>query len=572
VGSEYMGPFPDSTPQNDQRFPPRRPSPPPSERFDDEDTQPKMRAVPSRVRLVQQPVPGLPEEPAYREHVTGSLAVPRSEAPKFRPAYQPYQAAPGSMPSAPQMRGPQQQQFYPYAPGYGPPPAYNGQHGYPYPPMPYGYYYPGYYPYWYPQKPRRSGYQLAAAITSFVGSILSIITGFICLFIFLITAFMPATSSVSQGTHFAGLMEFLAFALAGLAGGGFALYHSIRAWFFPQKVSQRFKLPPFWAFLGLYLLVIAVGTYLYFTRQSVAYPVLTALLIVLCGILPAATIMALGLRRIHFPKQIPWPTTWRRFAVALISGSTLGILLALIFEMVLSVVVSLELGVKITGLDNPDQPIPTDARSILFMFILVSVIAPLVEEAVKPLAVVVLIGRIRSAAEAFVLGMACGIGFDLVETTGYIGQGYQDWLSVALQRSSAGLLHGFGAGMVALGWYFITHRNSTGKANRILLALGCWGYAIMQHALWNGSFGLELLPAPIGPYLSDGTLPFGPITLPAFILVYVVESVLMLIFFLFVTRKLRAKNEEQQPPASVHPPRPAPINQPGYPQRVPVRV
>lgn len=566
-----MGPFPDSTPQNYQRFPPRRPSPPPSEQFDDEDTQPKLRAVPAKVRLVQQPAPGLPPEPAYREHVTGSLAVPRSEAPKFRPAYQPYQPVPGPLPVAPQMRG-QQQQFYPYGPGYGSPPGYNGQRGYPYPPMPYGYYYPGYYPYWYPQKPRRNGYQLAAAITSFVGSILSIITGFFCLFIFLVTALMPATRGISQDTQFASLMEFLAFALAGLAGGGVALYHSIRAWFFPQKVSSRFKLPPFWTFLALYLLVIAVGTYLYFARQSVAYPALTALLIVLSGILPAATIMALGLRRIHFPKKIQWPTTWRRFAVALISGSTLGILLALVFELVLSVVVSLELGVKITALDNPDQPLPNDFRSILFMFILVSVIAPIVEEAVKPLAVVVLIGRIRSAAEAFVLGMACGIGFDLVETTGYIGRGYQDWLSVALQRSSAGLLHGFGAGMVALGWYFITHRNSTGKASRILLALGCWGYAILQHALWNGSFGLELLPAPIGPYLADGTLPLGPVTLPAFILVYVVETVLMLIFFLFVTKRLRMKNEEQQPPASVNPSHPTPINQPNLQQRVPVRA
>jgi hypothetical protein len=168
--------------------------------------------------------------------------------------------------------------------------------------------------------------------------------------------------------------------------------------------------------------------------------------------------------------------------------------------------------------------------------------------------------------------MACGIGFDLVETTGYIGRGYQDWLSVALQRSSAGLLHGFGAGMVALGWYFITHRNSTGKTNRILLALGCWGYAILQHALWNGSFGLELLPAPIGPYLADGTLPLGPVTLPAFILVYVVETVLMLIFFLFVTKRLRMKNEEQQPPATVNPSHPTPINQPNLQHRVPVRA
>ena len=73
---------------------------------------------------------------------------------------------------------------------------------------------------------------------------------------------------------------------------------------------------------------------------------------------------------------------------------------------------------------------------------------------------------------------------------------------------------------------------------------------MVQHALWNGSFGLQLLPAPIGPYLDKGTIPVGPITFPSFLLVYVVESILMLIFFLYVTKKLRAKNEEQAPPAA----------------------
>jgi RsiW-degrading membrane proteinase PrsW (M82 family) len=441
--------------------------------------------------------------------------------------------------------------------------------------VPYGYYPGYYYPYgWgYPQKPRRSGYQLGVAITSFVGAILSILAGFGCLLIFLVLAIAPtALSTVRPGARFGGLMEFFAFAVAGLGGGGVALYHSIRAWFFYRKPSARFKLPWFWTFLLLYLVVIAVGTYLYFTKQSVTYPALTVVLIALAGILPAMTIMSLALRRIHFPRQAQWPTTWRRFALSLISGSTLAILLALIFELVLSVVVSLQLGMQNLSLDNPDQPIPNNPRAIWFLFILVSVIAPLVEETVKPLAVVILIGRVRSAAEAFVLGLACGIGFDLVETTGYIGQGYQGWLAVALQRSSAGLLHGFGAGMTALGWYFITHPKSTRKMNRVLLAFGCWCYAILQHALWNGSFGLQLLPAPIGPYLDKGTIPLGPITFPSFLLVYVVESVLMLIFFLYVTRKLCARNEEQTPPASVNEPNVSRVGQPGCAPQMMARV
>jgi hypothetical protein len=143
-----------------------------------------------------------------------------------------------------------------------------------------------------------------------------------------------------------------------------------------------------------------------------------------------------------------------------------------------------------------------------------------------------------SAAEAFVLGLACGIGFDLVETSGYIAMGYRDWFDVALQRSSAGLLHGFGAGMVALGWYYLTHRGS--HRHRMVLGFGCWVYAVLQHAVWNGSSFLQILPAPIGPLLS-GNVPLGPYSFPVFLLVLVTESLLMLAFFVHVTEKLRGQ-------------------------------
>lgn len=561
-----MGPFPDPTQRQYQPLPPRQPSPAPQQP-DDEDTQPKLRAVPPGATPARKE-PYFWQEPAYQEHVTGSLAVPSSEAPRFRPAYQPYQAPPVQRPGSAQAGMPQQP-FYPAYPGYGPaapgavPPASNGQHGYAYP-YPYYPHYPGYYyPYWYPPKPRRDRYQLVVAITSFVGSILSILAGLLCLGFFLLTAIMPTIQRVRPDERFGSLMALLAFAIAGLVGGGFALYHSIRACFFHQKPSASFKLPWFWTFLLAYLLIVAVGVWQYFAKQAVTYPVLTGVLIILAAIFPAFTIMSLGLRRIHFPRRAQWPTTWRRFAVALVSGATLSIGLALALELLLSLLISRLLGVSMFALDNPDLSLPSDPQAILSLFLEVSVVAPLVEEAVKPLAVVVLIGRVRSAAEAFVLGMACGIGFNLVETTGYIGQGYGDWLNVALQRSGAGLLHGFGAGMVALGWYFMTHSQSTRKVNRVLLAFGCWCYAILQHALWNGSFGLQLLPAPVGTYLADGTIPLGSIQFPSFLLVYIIETILMLIFFLFVTKRLRAKNEEQKPPASVNVPDAPRMEQPG---------
>ncbi|MBV9711519.1 MAG: PrsW family intramembrane metalloprotease [Ktedonobacteraceae bacterium] len=537
---------------------------------DDEQTQP--------VRAVSAPQKADPyQEPAYREHVTGNLVVHPSEAPNFRPAYQPYQPTvqqqgrgspyPGPLPpsqpgnsnpypSYPSYPGQQNyagyQNYYPlngqngyastqtpYAPynGY---PAYGYGYGYP----PYGYQPYGYpYPYMLPSQPKRDGYLLGMSITSFVASILVFLSGIVSTFFLLIVAILPTTATVGAAQRFGGIVEFVAFSAAGLIGGGFAFYHSLRSLFL-KKPSAEFKLPWFWIFFVLYLGVLLIAAAMRAHGQAVTNEPLSIFMISLAGILPSLTIVALGVRRIHFPRNAPWPTTWRRFAVALISGATLAILLALIFELILTVVLQKSLGVTVS-LDNPDQQIPQDPKAILFLFLLVSVVAPLVEEGVKPLAVVIMIGRIRSAGEAFILGLACGTGFNLIETTGYMGIGYNNWLSTAIERTSSGLLHGFGAAMVSLGCYYLTHPKET--RHRFLIPLSCWGYAVLQHAIWNGSFGLQLLPAPIGPYLDNGTVPLGPLSFPAIMLVYGGLTILMLTFFFYMTRKVRPGNSPVQP-------------------------
>src|SRR5207302_366764 len=160
-----------------------------------------------------------------------------------------------------------------------------------------------------------------------------------------------------------------------------------------------------------------------------------------------------------------------------------------------------------------------------------------VEETVKPLAIAFFIRRMHSAAEAFVLGMGAGLGFAMVETVGYIGSGYHSWLEVAIERSGAGLLHGFGAAMVALGWYYLIHA----KKRRLLLALACWLYAVLQHALWNGSWGLSLLPGPVGNFFNTATVTFGSFSLPDYEIVNIVEALFMLAFFIYMTGRLRTK-------------------------------
>ena len=372
-------------------------------------------------------------------------------------------------------------------------------------------------------------------IAAFVGSILVLLGGLFSLFLLFIVQTVRA-NTLTSSQSFTATVLFAAFALIGLIGGGYSLYHSIRSVFL-RRPSSGFAIPPFWIFVVLYAVVIAGGFVLHNNGQDLANLMLLAILILLAGFFPAMAVLALGDRRLRFPKRAAWPTSWRRLALAIVSGATLGILVAGALELVLQAALVHGQSVNLlVCLNNPAAPECQNTNVYNLLFIAAAVIAPLVEETVKPLAVIILIGRMRSAAEAFVLGLACGIGFDLIETSGYISSSTTDWLNIALIRSGAGLLHGMGAAMVALGWYYLTH---PGK-NRVPKALGCWLYAVVQHALWNGSAFLTLLPGSTGEFFSK-PLTIGSVTLPYFELVNIGEAVLILIFFLYITYRIRGK-------------------------------
>ncbi len=378
------------------------------------------------------------------------------------------------------------------------------------------------------------------AIITLVGSSLALLAGLGSAFLTLLIAIAPH-GRLTDSQYFAGLMTFVAFTGAFTLAGAFGLYHSIRSLL--KKPSANFALPMFWIFILLYLVVVIIGFALRSSAQEVAFPTLTAFLISLAAIFPAVALVALGVRRLR--NKLAWPTSWRRFAVALASGATLGIGLALAFELGLLILLIRGQGaVNLqTCINNPNATGCQNPGLYGFLVLVAVVIAPLVEETVKPVAVGLFIGRVRSAAEAFVLGLACGIGFDLVETVGYISSGYHDWLNVALERTGTGLLHGFGAAMVALGLYYLTHA----KNRRFLLAFACWLYAVLQHAIWNGTATLVLLPAPVGPLINSWNLNLGFAKLPFVDIVNIVETLLFLAFFIYITGKLKLK---APPPSS----------------------
>jgi RsiW-degrading membrane proteinase PrsW (M82 family) len=493
----------------------------------------------------------------HREHVTAPLPAFPPVAPLYPPAYNP-PPVPGS-PRPPYL---QPQQGAPAPAGAQPYPAYPPYPGYPayppYPPYPgYGPYapHPGYsagpspYPYWQPgqfygpppyQKPRRDGYQFAMSIVALIASCLAILAGLACAALTALVIVLPTRNQIPPDQAFSGTLTLIAFTCAGLIGGGFALYQSIRS--LMRRPSAPFALPMFWIFAVLYVGVLAIGFALKANKQAVAHAPLTALLIFLAAIFPALALLAIADRRMRARMKdalARWPTTWRRFTISLVSGATLSIGLALALELGLTIL--LVRGANASSLaqciNQPDLPACQQNPAIYSLLVIVAaVIAPLVEETVKPLAVALYIGRVRGAAEAFMMGMAAGIGFDLIETVGYIGTGYHSWVDVALERTGTGLLHGFGAGMVALGWYYLTQT----KEKRFLKAFGCWLYAVLQHAIWNGSATLVLMPAPVGPTLSRWNLNLGFTTLPFTEILNIAEAILFFGFFLYMTGRLKA--------------------------------
>lgn len=516
-------------------------------RLVDEDTQPysSVRSSPAVPGESQDQFKYPPVDPQFthREHVTHPLPYP-SEAgymPQFRPV----------SPSYPQ-QGPGYTQQSAVHPSY---PNYPGYSGYQNPPLAYVPYvgYPGYAPYSsQPAQPKRDSFLYGIAIASLIGSILIFLGGCASLFFLALFSVIPH-QTLSDSEYFAALMFLISIAAAGILGGIFGGYQSIRSLL--QKPSARFALPAFWIFVLLYLIVVAIGLSLSSAGKAVAFLPLTIVLIVLAGLFPALAVLALGDRRLRLPHFPKWPTTWRRFALAIVSGATLGIFLAGLLEFLVEVLLVGRSGINFyLCIDQPNAPSCQSTGVYDLILLSIAVMAPIIEETVKPLAVGLLMIRIGRASEAFVLGLAAGIGFDLIETTSYISSGYHDWLSVALIRTGSGLLHGFGAAMVALGWYYLIH----GKKQRLLKAFGCWFYAVLQHALWNGSWGLVLLPAPVGPLINSWNVNIGSYALPFYEIVNIIEALLILAFFIYMTGKVRnmqpSGEEEQSVPQPVSEP------------------
>lgn len=285
-----------------------------------------------------------------------------------------------------------------------------------------------------------------------------------------------------------GLGWFLFLAVT-LGCGGAAFFHGARA--LKGLPSRPLRLPPTWALGGGFFVALVVGLGLRSVRlcAPVGFPPVFVAAVLLP---PLAAVAWMVDRR-------PGEITWRRAAVAFAAGATVSVGLAIVLEVLLpGVILALvwgladltlpALGGLIDALVGGDVADALTSPGFFFAMIHLAVVAPLVEELVKPLVTLPLLKRLAQPRDALLMGAIAGAGFAVLEDALYAGFGLRIWAGILLVRAMGAAIHPLGAGLTAWGWHGLLHRRP-GAGRRWLTR---YGLAVGVHALWNGGSLLVL--------------------------------------------------------------------------------
>jgi len=274
-----------------------------------------------------------------------------------------------------------------------------------------------------------------------------------------------------------------------LGGGGAIFFHGVRS--LGGRSSGRLRLPPAWALGGGFFVALAVGLGLRSARL-LALPGFPPVFVAAALLPPVAAVAWMMDRR-------PGDLTWRRAVVAFAAGATVSVGLILVLEVLLpGVVLALVWGLADLALPAVERLIDALAGGnvataltspgFLFAMIELAVIAPLVEEFVKPLVTLPLLKRLEHPRDALLIGAIAGAGFAVVENAIYAGLGLRLWAGILLVRALGAAIHPVGAGLTAWGWRELL-RGRPGAGRRWLER---YGLAVGIHALWNGGSLLVL--------------------------------------------------------------------------------
>jgi RsiW-degrading membrane proteinase PrsW (M82 family) len=271
---------------------------------------------------------------------------------------------------------------------------------------------------------------------------------------------------------------------AGLGGGGLAAYFAARS--MSKAPARPLRLPPVWAMGSGFVLALAVGLGLWQADVSTGFlmPIFAAL---------AAALAPLAVIGWVVGRQ-PGGVTARRGWVSLGLGATASTGAAYVLNTLLPATILF----LVSGLADTLLPQAMDLLDALqfgslteellspwFLAALVeiAVIAPVVEELVKPLPLLPLLKRLESPRDALLLGALAGAGFAIVENVLYAAMFGESWGGLLTVRALGAALHPFGAGLMAVAWWRVLRR----EPGAVRLWARNYGLAVGAHTLWNGT-------------------------------------------------------------------------------------
>ncbi len=277
-------------------------------------------------------------------------------------------------------------------------------------------------------------------------------------------------------------------AIVTLSLGGLLVYHAASALGGVGSTAMPLRVP--WALLAVFPALIAIGQFQvdHPDRLPWLFPVVNVAIVSIPSVLVAAIVAR---RYAHF-NRFAWPVSWREsltgFIYGAVGATTVAAILNTIYFVVLGAVLIHQAGDgdAFSLVDN----LPTLPRGwgLFYDISVLSVFAPLNEEAWKGFIVALFFFRRGSAGRCFLWGTLAGAGFNLLETfqnslslvhpevVSEQTLGSRWWL-FALARAGTGVMHPLATGLAALGMFGLLRRKP-----RYLL-----GYpaGVLLHGSWN---------------------------------------------------------------------------------------
>jgi hypothetical protein len=286
---------------------------------------------------------------------------------------------------------------------------------------------------------------------------------------------------------------------------------------------------PTWAIISAWAACITLGA------LAVRFDLATVLFIpplsVVATLLPIWLIARLAIHRLEHGSDLRgWGslslgTTAGPFLSTVLEGSFILLLLLLIVlavltsdalrEALLQVARQIEAAPTEQALLRLLVPLFLDRRAVFAAFMTLCIVTPIIEEALKPIAVWLGAGRISAPAQGFALGALCGAGFAAFESLMATASAGSDWATVVLLRAGTDIMHTTNAAL--MGWALVLAWQEHRYVRLALVYLA----AIVVHGSWNLlalTYGLSNLPSAVAGLTPD-LVDKAPFALPALVLI-----------------------------------------------------